>query len=184
MVPQGMGFECSAIRQHGRSTHRAIGIAWKAIGWFATADRDRGLPPSGMPSQSGLCNSCRHRDEHAQLAHRVGSPLLLLGSHRLRNSVYGGLAVSSFARVEHPDDRHPDERCRAVPEVTVAIARAVACWRRSTGRSGRPASEVSGATDDGDVRRRWLVKTTCAGCFSMWEQQSNLASNSLAMPLL
>src|SRR5215831_6993702 len=24
---------------------RAIGIAWKAIGWFATADRDRGLLP-------------------------------------------------------------------------------------------------------------------------------------------
>ena len=49
-----MGFECSAIRQHGRSTDRAIGIAWKAIGWFATADRDRGLPPSRMPNQSGL----------------------------------------------------------------------------------------------------------------------------------
>src|SRR5271166_877054 len=44
---QGMGFECSAIRQYGRSTDRAIGIAWKAIGWFATADRDRGLPPHG-----------------------------------------------------------------------------------------------------------------------------------------
>ena len=42
-----MGFECSAIRQYGRSTDRAIGIAWKAIGWFATADRDRGLPPHG-----------------------------------------------------------------------------------------------------------------------------------------
>src|SRR6516225_405802 len=55
MVPQGMGFECSAIHQSGRSNPliksriksggRAIGIAWKAIGWFATADRDRGLPP-------------------------------------------------------------------------------------------------------------------------------------------
>ena len=54
MVPQGMGFECSAIRQYGRSTDRAIGIAWKAIGWFATADRDRGLPPSWMPNQAGL----------------------------------------------------------------------------------------------------------------------------------
>ncbi len=48
-----MGFECSAIRQYGRSNPRiksggrAIGIAWKAIGWFATADRDRGLPPHG-----------------------------------------------------------------------------------------------------------------------------------------
>jgi hypothetical protein len=49
-----MGFECSAIRQHGRSTDRAIGVAWKAIGWFATADRDRGLPPTRMPNQSGL----------------------------------------------------------------------------------------------------------------------------------
>src|ERR1700738_3960295 len=49
MVPQGMGFECSAIRQYGRSTDRAIGIAWKAIGWFATADRDRGLPPQQPP---------------------------------------------------------------------------------------------------------------------------------------
>ena len=29
----------------------------------------------------------------------------------------------SFARVEHPDDRHPDECCRAIPEVTVPIAR-------------------------------------------------------------
>src|SRR6516162_5011976 len=56
-----------------------------------------------------------------------GRPLLLLGSHRLRNPVYGGLAVSSFARVEHPDDRHPDECCRAVPEVTVPIAPGVAC---------------------------------------------------------
>ena|SRR5262245_32807481 len=54
MVPQGMGSECSAIRQYGRSTDRAIGIAWKAIGWLATADRDRGLPPSWMPNQSGL----------------------------------------------------------------------------------------------------------------------------------
>jgi hypothetical protein len=64
MVPQGMGFECSAIRQSGRSNARikswikfggqAIGIAWKAIGWFATADRDRGLPPTWMPNQSGL----------------------------------------------------------------------------------------------------------------------------------
>ena len=59
MVPQGMGFECSAIRQHGRSTPdqvrgRAIGIAWKAIGWFATADRDRSLPPEWMLNQSGL----------------------------------------------------------------------------------------------------------------------------------
>src|SRR5262245_34523370 len=43
-----------------------------------------------------------------------GGPLLLLGSHRLRDPVYGGLAVSSFARVEHPDDRHPDERRRPV----------------------------------------------------------------------
>jgi hypothetical protein len=34
---------------HGRSTDRAIGIAWKAIGWFATADRDRGLPPQQPP---------------------------------------------------------------------------------------------------------------------------------------
>ena len=42
-----------------------------------------------------------------------------------RNPVYGGLAVSSFARVEHPDDRHPDDCCRAVPEVTVPIPRAV-----------------------------------------------------------
>src|SRR5262249_22950277 len=66
-----------------------------------------------------------------QLAHRVGSPLLLLGSHRLRNPVYGGLTVSSFARVEHPDDRHPDDCCRAVPEVTVAIARAVGADRRA-----------------------------------------------------
>jgi hypothetical protein len=40
--------------QYGRSTDWAIGIAWKAIGWFATADRDRGLPPSRMPNQSGL----------------------------------------------------------------------------------------------------------------------------------
>src|SRR5262249_30406506 len=55
--------------------------------------------------------------------HRLGSPLLLLGSHRLRNPVYCGLAVSSFDRVEHPDDRHPDECCRAAPEVTVPIAR-------------------------------------------------------------
>jgi uncharacterized MAPEG superfamily protein len=38
--------------------------------------------------------------------------------------------------VWNPDDRHPDECCRAVPEVTVAIARTVACWRRSSGRSG------------------------------------------------
>jgi hypothetical protein len=29
MVPQGMGFECSAIRHYGRSTDQAIGIAWK-----------------------------------------------------------------------------------------------------------------------------------------------------------
>jgi hypothetical protein len=55
-----MGFECSAIRQYGgsnpriKSGGRAIGIAWKAIGWFATADRDRGLPPAWMPIQSGL----------------------------------------------------------------------------------------------------------------------------------
>jgi hypothetical protein len=42
-----MGFECSAIRHYGKSTDRAIGIAWKAIGWFATADRDRGLPSHG-----------------------------------------------------------------------------------------------------------------------------------------
>src|SRR5436305_9104282 len=39
---------------HGRSTDRAIGIAWKAIGWLATADRDRGLPPIWMLNQSGL----------------------------------------------------------------------------------------------------------------------------------
>ena len=43
MVPQGMGFDCSAIRHYGRSTDRAIGIAWKAIGWFAAVDRDRSL---------------------------------------------------------------------------------------------------------------------------------------------
>src|SRR6516165_5324765 len=54
MMPQGMSFECSAIRQYGRSTDQAIGIARKAIGWFATADRDRGLPPQWMPNQSGL----------------------------------------------------------------------------------------------------------------------------------
>jgi uncharacterized MAPEG superfamily protein len=35
------------------------------------------------------------------------------------------LAVSSFSRVEHPDDRHPDECCRLVPEVTVS--RVIAC---------------------------------------------------------
>src|SRR5262249_12456894 len=46
----------------------------------------------------------------------MGSPLLLLGPRPLRNPVYGGLAVSSLARVEHPDDRHPDECCRAVLE--------------------------------------------------------------------
>jgi hypothetical protein len=28
------------------------------------------------------------------------------------------------SRVEHPDDRHPDECCRAIPEVMVPIARA------------------------------------------------------------
>src|SRR5262249_57842469 len=67
------------------------------------------------------CNSCRHCDEHAQLAHRVGSPFLLLGSHRLCNPIYGGLAVSSFARVEYPDDRHPDDCCRAVLEVMSAF---------------------------------------------------------------
>src|SRR5262249_11966852 len=37
------------------------------------------------------------------------------------------LPVSSFARVERPDDRHPDECCRLVPEVTVPIARVIAC---------------------------------------------------------
>ena len=63
----------------------------------------------------------------------VGSPLLLLASHRLRNPVYGGLAVSSFARVEHPDYRHPDECCRSIPEVTAPIARA-----DRQGDSGRP----------------------------------------------
>lgn len=45
----------------------------------------------------------------------------------------GGLTVSSFARVEHPDDRHLDERCRAIPEVMVPIARA-----DRQGNSGRP----------------------------------------------
>src|SRR5713101_10085718 len=49
------------------------------------------------------------------------------------NPVYGGLAVSSFARVEHPDDRHPDECCRSIPEVTAPIARA-----DRQGDSGRP----------------------------------------------
>lgn len=46
MVPQGMGFECSAIRQYGRSTDRAIGIAWKAN---VTRHRSylRQLPVSG-----------------------------------------------------------------------------------------------------------------------------------------
>src|SRR5262249_25014038 len=82
----------------------------------------------GRPSTSNLsrdlaffrgCNSCRHCNKHAQLAHRVGSPLLLLGSHSLRNPVYGGLAVGPFTRVEHPDDRHPDECCRAIHKMTV-----------------------------------------------------------------
>jgi hypothetical protein len=45
-----------------------------------------------------------------------------LGSHRLRNPVCGGLAVGSFACMEHPDDRHPDECCRAVPEVTGKVS--------------------------------------------------------------
>jgi len=76
------------------------------------------------PFHSSPPQFLRHRDEHARLAHRVGSPLLLLGSHPLRNPVYGGLADSSFVRVEHLDDRHPDECCRTIPEVMVAIARA------------------------------------------------------------
>jgi hypothetical protein len=52
MVPQGMGFECSAIRQYGRSTDRAIGIAWKAIGWFPLRIETAAFLL--MPNQSGL----------------------------------------------------------------------------------------------------------------------------------
>jgi uncharacterized MAPEG superfamily protein len=90
-----------------------------------------------------------------------GAHFYFLGSHRLRNPVYGGFAVSSFARVEHPDDRHPDEYRRAVREVRVAIARAVACRRRHSGepmgrnmRHIRPTSRA-GFHDlhRGDVRK-------------------------------
>jgi hypothetical protein len=42
-----------------------------------------------------------------------------LGS--LGNPVYGGLAVSSFTRVEHSDDRHPEECCRAIHKMTVPV---------------------------------------------------------------
>ena len=52
-----MGFECSAIRHYGRSTDRAIGIAWKAIGWLPTG-RKSGLPDFPMmmrnPGKPGL----------------------------------------------------------------------------------------------------------------------------------
>ena len=58
-----MSFECSAIRHYGRSNPRiksggrAIGIAWKAIGWLPTG-RKSGLPDFPMmirnPGKPGL----------------------------------------------------------------------------------------------------------------------------------
>lgn len=78
MVPQGMGFECSAIRQYGRSTDRAIGIAWKAIGWFATADRDRGLPPHGCLTRAASgARSKRDGTERCGDRHVRHPPFLL-----------------------------------------------------------------------------------------------------------
>jgi hypothetical protein len=49
-----------------------IGIAWKAIGWFATADRDRGLPPHGCltraasGARSKWDGSERYGDRHVR----------------------------------------------------------------------------------------------------------------------
>ena len=80
------------------------------------------VPQAGTPklfrdlSILRRCNSCRRRDEHAQLAHCVGSSLLFLGSDRLRNPVFGGFAVSPLACVEPPDVRHPDVRCWTIRE--------------------------------------------------------------------
>jgi hypothetical protein len=111
--------------------------SWQRGYWWTASSREQSVTPlSGIAGRAERalrnyletfsllcrCNSCRHRDEHAQLAHRMGSPLLLLGSHRLRTPVYGALAVSSFAHVEHPDDRDPDKCCRAVPLLDLTIS--------------------------------------------------------------
>ena len=76
------------------------------------------FPPAESPQTIGSSaaeRDCRSARVEPALRRRIrkpcgsraveGRPLLLLGSHRLRNPVYGGLAVSSFARVEHPDDQ-------------------------------------------------------------------------------
>jgi hypothetical protein len=89
----GMGFECSAIRQYGRSTDRAIGVAWKAIGWFATADRDRGLPPVWRVNRPG----CRRRLEdgwdHWSEIRVLGSP-----PNSVDHGCTGDMRVSSKPR--------------------------------------------------------------------------------------
>jgi hypothetical protein len=100
------------VRQLGARLLIALFIrSWKTVQSSKTHSRGLLKGETLSPSQRSKHDKSKFRAVRAfyLLAHRVGSPLLLLGSYRLRNPVYGGFAVSSFARVEHPDDRHPDE---------------------------------------------------------------------------
>src|SRR5215510_4867824 len=63
-----------------------------------------------------------------------------------RNPVYGRLAVRSFARVEYSNDRHSDECCRAVTEVTIrshARLRWPVCKKSSRPLGEHPRAKVT-----------------------------------------
>src|SRR5690242_15193941 len=90
----------------------------------------------------------------------MGCSLLFLGSHRLRNLVYGGLAVSSFPRVEYPDDRHPDEYCRAIPEMmALTVSEAGREPARQTTDVGWPVADMPKTQSVSllGVKRTWPI---------------------------